>query len=742
MASAVKTRAKTLCPIFGQGSDFNNRVLPTFYDVMKCCIDVRDKRMPHANSKEATVHEISQIVVHKVEDIWRRASIPIVSTNRAMKILKDYHKKYMNLKKSSHRKQSFQIKIDLFVNEATKKLFDIAACKCVDFTICACQKSHKVPKIEQTFLTDQRTTRKMAISNVDKKMTHTLTRREERKMKSSKSEKQTDKIEAVKETENILVEDCDSKNDKQDTTYQPEKEPMIPTTSSHKEKSQMRTVLSTLARECDRTSISDRSAAKISTAVLTDMGIISKEEKSSVIDRHKIRRERKKLRTSLQKVESVPSLQSVYFDGRKDKTLKNEKIGRKFYKRSIVEEHIVLIREPESKYIGHVSPESGNASNTAKSILEYLNKEFDLSQLAAVGCDGTPTNTGPKGGIIRLMEIHLGRPLQWFVCQLHGNELPLRHLFQNLDGLTSGPKSFSGPIGTLLQTCETLPLVKFSPIKSEFDFFAVNLNDLSSDQGYLLELCRAIVGENWSVDLANKTPGKMAHARWLTTASRILRLYVATVGPSDALVTLATYVVKVYAPVWFTIKQHSSCFDGARNLWKLMNYSRYLDNSYQKIIDPVIQRNAFFAHPESILLGMLKDSRQHIRELAIRRILKVRQTSPKSERVNIRAFKIPELNFNALGYIEIIHWQDTAITEPPILSKISNVTFEEAIKTGDIIDIVRFPCHSQAVERSIKLVTEASTSVCGQNQRDGYIRAKLTSQNLMPKFETKKDYKM
>ncbi|ESN90812.1 hypothetical protein HELRODRAFT_182646 [Helobdella robusta] len=46
----------------------------------------------------------------------------------------------------------------------------------------------------------------------------------------------------------------------------------------------------------------------------------------------------------------------------------------------------------------------------------------------------------------------------------------------------------------------------------------------------------------------------------------------------------------------------------------------------------------------------------------------------------------------------------------------------------------------EAVERMIKLVTEASLSVCGEKARDGFIRTKLASQNDIPKFETKKHF--
>ena len=37
------------------------------------------------------------------------------------------------------------------------------------------------------------------------------------------------------------------------------------------------------------------------------------------------------------------------------------------------------------------------------------------------------------------------------MCLLHTNELPLRHVFAALDGATSGPDTFAGPIGKKIQ---------------------------------------------------------------------------------------------------------------------------------------------------------------------------------------------------------------------------------------------------------------------------------------------------
>lgn len=58
----------------------------------------------------------------------------------------------------------------------------------------------------------------------------------------------------------------------------------------------------------------------------------------------------------------------------------------------------------------------------------------------------------------------------------------------------------------------------------------------------------------------------------------------------------------------------------------------------------------------------------------------------------------------------------------------------------DEIDILKFPCHSQAVERCVKLVTEASAAVCGYEARDGFIKSRISSRTELPKFETKKQY--
>ena len=149
-----------------------------------------------------------------------------------------------------------------------------------------------------------------------------------------------------------------------------------------------------------------------------------------------------------------------------------------------------------------------------------------------------------------------------------------------------------------------------------------------------------------------------------------------------------------------------------------------------------MQRNGFFGHAENILIAMISDERKHINELGLRRILKAERPS------RMRLFKVPELKFDCGDYIEQTDWQKDDIIDSPLIVDVSEEDITQFVKSGDspIIDLPRLPCHTQAVECCIKLVTEASAAVCGSASRDGFIRARLESRRIMAHFNTKAQY--
>lgn len=117
----------------------------------------------------------------------------------------------------------------------------------------------------------------------------------------------------------------------------------------------------------------------------------------------------------------------------------------------------------------------------------------------------------------------------------------------------------------------------------------------------------------------------------MTLANSVLRLYVGTLKPTDALVTIVTFILRVYAPTWFNVKLNNKCVNGSYNLWFLIKASSYLSQEHKEVVNKSIQTNAFFGHHENILLGMIRDKNKKIRELACERILKARSQNVRTE---------------------------------------------------------------------------------------------------------------
>lgn len=81
---------------------------------------------------------------------------------------------------------------------------------------------------------------------------------------------------------------------------------------------------------------------------------------------------------------------------------------------------------------------------------------------------------------------------------------------------------------------------------------------------------------------------------------------------------------------------------------------------------------------------------------------------------------------------------------PPILEDVTKQDLEELHLTSEInsifIKFERFPCHTQLVERCVKVVTEGPWKVCGKKNREGIITITINSRKNMPKIETKRDF--
>ncbi|GBO35205.1 hypothetical protein AVEN_25220-1 [Araneus ventricosus] len=173
----------------------------------------------------------------------------------------------------------------------------------------------------------------------------------------------------------------------------------------------------------DRCGVSDQAVAAIASSFLHDVGLTTSNNSDLVVDEKKLRREKAKIRfQALSEAQALP-LKGMYFDGRKDSTLIEERVDTKRYTRKVKEERLCLIEELGSRYITHLSPSFGTAKQISATIIGYFKGiTRDLSQLLAIGCDGTSVNIGWKSGVIRCLELKLGKLLQLVICLLHFNE--------------------------------------------------------------------------------------------------------------------------------------------------------------------------------------------------------------------------------------------------------------------------------------------------------------------------------
>ncbi|GBO32736.1 hypothetical protein AVEN_62888-1 [Araneus ventricosus] len=137
-------------------------------------------------------------------------------------------------------------------------------------------------------------------------------------------------------------------------------------------------------------------------------------------------------------------------------------------------------------------------------------------------------------------------------------------------------------------------------------------------------------------------------------------MYLSEESPTPELQELVVFILKSYAPKWFSIKTSKYFTEGPKLVYQSIQSSRYLPDDLRNILYPVIERNGFYAHPKHLMLAMIQDNTKHIRELGLRRFLKARQLD------HIRTFMPPKLNFKAQDNSEIINWMACGLSSPQL----------------------------------------------------------------------------
>ena len=253
-------------------------------------------------------------------------------------------------------------------------------------------------------------------------------------------------------------------------------------------------------------------------------------------------------------------------------------------------------------------------------------------------------------------------------------------------------------------------------------------------------------------------PGKVSNARWVTLANNCLIHYMQLTKPSKELTLIVRIVVNIYAPSIIKIKKEFHVANGPKHLFTIFSLAKDLfkGNVNKKYLDCVkhtLQTNGFHAHIENMLVCMALDDNKEVQEKAIDIIKRRREIGEpeeiKSQRLvmhakeekykkqncplsDVRKFKVPELNWSANSYYELIDIdkvEPTVYSSPPLFA---NYSIDEIKEKKFDQDFFRIPVHSQAVERAVYLTSIAAETVVGYEDRHGFILNKIKRAEKVP----------
>ena len=226
----------------------------------------------------------------------------------------------------------------------------------------------------------------------------------------------------------------------------------------------------------------------------------------------------------------------------------------------------------------------------------------------------------------------------------------------------------------------------------------------------------------------------MVHSRCLTFAEAVLLLHMSKHGLLERLETIATYIVSVYGLMWFQIRVKHSWIEGPRHILTHLSLLKLQSPDVQAVLLPYLRTSAWYAHSESVLTTLLTSQDPKERDFAVEKILKIRGKQDVGK-TKPRKRKLPELNEEATEQQDLIKW-DRAQEPLPTCT----LTRQEIKEFYNKPMEVPYQCgHTQPIERAVKEVTAASSSVYGEERRDGRIRSRAANREIMPVCGTKRD---
>jgi len=157
-------------------------------------------------------------------------------------------------------------------------------------------------------------------------------------------------------------------------------------------------------------------------------------------------------------------------------------------------------------------------------------------------------------------------------------------------------------------------------------------------------------------------------------------------------------------PTWFNIKNENKITDGAKIFFKLIErVCQFPTDKVRDISMKVLQRHAYFAHSENVVLGMLAEDDENIHRRTVDKILELcseasattgmeSSTLESSRKDIVWHFKVPEINVEATHFYELTNLKSIKdISQSPAVMDLDDTLIAQMLTTPLVL---QHPCHN------------------------------------------------
>ena len=257
------------------------------------------------------------------------------------------------------------------------------------------------------------------------------------------------------------------------------------------------------------------------------------------------------------------------------------------------------------------------------------------------------------------------------------------------------------------------------------------IEDLGNDQRLLYEYYKAVTTGKISEKWLGRRIGPMTEARWMTRSIRVLALYTRKQNPSDSLIDLVKFIIHIYVPGWFSIKQSKLHIIPSVIFSLIQTSKKELPSDIQITLLNSVQNSCYVFLKQNFIYCLLKDLDPYVREMGQLAVTACRSGSNISN-----AKVIPPINMNSDHWSHLISLDALGREDEPPCTRL--------IACSDLRDIADslpdFPSNSCSVERAVRLVSQASKMVYGEANRHQLIKAQVLSHLIRPESDSKHYY--